>query len=251
MDPQIVFSYGLTKSGSTLAYQLVLVALERAGHPQPALRLPGVTVSRRINAIEHLDADAAARMRAAVAAHGHPVAFKTHTRPDPAVRDMVRAGALAHAVVRDPRDIALSMVDHGVRARAARKPAFAEIHHLDDALRGIDGQMETLAQWLALPGVRILRYDRLAFDTVAATAAILEHLGLDGDPQAIADEVLSRRFIQLNAGRRDRHRAEMSAADSARIRARYAPFYDLVLPEGAPPPPPGTPLTAPLPAGAR
>ena len=78
MDPQIVFSYGLTKSGSTLAYQLVLVALERAGHPQPALRLPGVTVSRRINAIEHLDADAAARMRAAVAAR--PRMDSSHAR---------------------------------------------------------------------------------------------------------------------------------------------------------------------------
>lgn len=250
MDPQIVFSYGLTKSGSTLAYQLTLVALERAGHPQPALRLPGVTVSRKINAIEHIDATGAARMRAAVVSHGHPLAFKTHTRPDPAVQDMVRGGAKVHVVVRDPRDIALSMVDHGVRARAAGKPAFSEIHTLDDAIRGIDGQMETLAQWLALPGARVLRYDRLAFDTVSATAEILEHLGIEGDPQAIADEVLSTRFIQLNAGRRDRYRNEMSDGDSARIRARYAPFYDHVLPDGADLPPTGTSLISPAQAGA-
>lgn len=249
MDPQIVFSYGLTKSGSTLAYQLALVALERAGHPQPALCLQGVTVSRKINAIEHIDGDAARRMQAAVAAHGHPMVFKTHTRPDPAVCRMVGDGALVHAVVRDPRDIALSMVDHGQRARANGKPAFSEIHDLDDAIRGIENQMETLAQWLALPGVRVLRYDRLAFDTPAAAAEILGHLGIDGDPHAIADEVLSTRFIQFNAGRRDRHLTEMSDTDSARIRARFAPFYDHVLPEGAPPPP-GLSLIAPARAGA-
>ncbi len=250
MGPQIVFSYGLTKSGSTLAYQLALVALERAGHPQPALRLHGVTVSRKINAIEHVDEDAAARMRAAVAAQGHPLVFKTHTRPDPAVCRMVRDGALVHVVVRDPRDVALSMVDHGKRARANGKPAFSEIHDLDDAIRGIENQMETLAQWLALPGVRILRYDRLAFDTPAVAADILDHLGIAGDPQTIADEVLSTRFIQLNAGRRDRHKTEMTETDSARIRARFALFYDHVLPEGATLPPPGTSLISPVRAGA-
>ena len=54
-------------------------------------------------------------------------------------------------------------------------------------------------------------------------------LGIPGDPGAIAREVLGRRFTQFNAGRRDRHLKEMAQPDSARIRARYDPFYTHVL----------------------
>ncbi len=230
MEPFIFFSYGLTKSGSTLAFQLAVVALQQAGFPQPRLEVPGLVVSPKINAIEHVSDAQAAALADTVRALGHPVALKTHTRPDPAVRALVATGAArAHAVVRDPRDIALSMLDHGARARARGRPAFSEIATLEDAIAGIDDQMRTLAGWLALPGVRVLRFDRLAFETTAAAAAILDQLGVPGDPCAIAREVLGGRFTQFNTGRRDRHLHEMAQADSARLRARYDPFFTHVL----------------------
>lgn len=227
MEPFLFISYGLTKSGSTLAFQLTSVALEQAGFAQPRLTVPGLVVAPRINAIEHVNAEQARLLRAELAAIGHPVVVKTHTRPDPALAEMVRAGqALLHVVLRDPRDIALSMLDNGRQSRARGKPAFAEFHTLADTFRGLDDQLETFARWAALPGAQVLRYDMLAFDTQRAAQAILTHLNLPGDARAIAQEVLTNRFTQRNVARPGRHRDEMSEADSAAFRARYAGFYD-------------------------
>ena len=238
MERKLFFSYGLTKSGSTLAFQLARTALIRAGHDQPQSDVPGLVVSKKINAIQHVSDTQAA----ALLGGPRPLILKTHTRCDPAVASLFARGhATGHAVIRDPRDIALSMLDNGRVNRAKGRPAFAEIVTLDDAIAAIENQMATLATWLALPDFKRLRYDRLAFDTVAAARDILDHLGLDGDPTAIAAHVLENEFIQFNVGRRDRWRSEMAAADAARIHARFAPFYDLVLATDAPLPP-GTAL---------
>ena len=240
MIHRLFFSYGLTKSGSTLAFQLARTALIRAGHEQPQSDVPGLVVSRKINAIQHVTEEQAA----ALLTGPTPLILKTHTRCDPAVADLFAAGhATGHAVIRDPRDIALSMLDNGRVNREKGRPAFSEIHTVDDAIAAISNQMDTLATWLALPGIRRLRYDTLAFDTVAATQTILDHLGLQYDPLDIATHVLEHEFIQFNVGRHDRWRTEMDPTDASRIRARFAPFYDLVLATDAPLPD-GTGLVA-------
>ncbi|NNU80507.1 hypothetical protein HMH01_08645 [Halovulum dunhuangense] len=250
MEPFIFFSYGLTKSGSTLAFQLARAALERAGFPQPVPVVPGLVVSRSINAIEHVSEAQAEALLDAVRRLGHPVVLKTHTRPDPAVARLIEAGhARAHAILRDPRDVALSMLDHGRRSRANGKPAFSEIGTLADAVAGIDNQLVTAAAWMALPGVRRLTYDRLAFDTGAAAADILDHLGLAGDPRTIATEVLESCFTQFNKGVRDRHLEEMDAATSASLAARYAAFLALLAESTDPPR--SAPLHAPVDIPAR
>lgn len=230
MKPLIFFSYGVTKSGSTLAFELARVALEQAGFSQPRLASPGLVVSRKINAVEHVTEAEAEALLEDVRRIGHPIVLKTHTRPDPAVIALVRDGhATAHAVVRDPRDVALSMIDHGNRSRVQGRPAFAEILSLDDAMTAISNQFEQLAEWLALPGVRVLRYDDLAFGTAGAAAEILDHLGIPGDAQRIAETVLSSSFTQFNKGVRDRYRSEMTLAESAEFHRRFRPFYNRVL----------------------
>ncbi|WP_112322714.1 sulfotransferase domain-containing protein [Oceanibium sediminis] len=226
MEPFLFISYGLTKSGSTLAFQLTSVALEQAGFPQPRLTVPGLVVSHKINAIEHVDEVQAKQVRDELTRLGGPIVVKTHTRPDPALVAMVTQGrAKLHVVVRDPRDIALSMLDNGRRSRARGKPAFSEFVTLADTFQGLDDQLRTLSQWAALPEARVLQYDTLAFDTVTAAGDILAHLGIPGDPGRIAEEVLNHRFTQRNVARRDRHRSEMPAADSAAFLTRYADFH--------------------------
>jgi sulfotransferase family protein len=227
LNPLIIFSYGLTKSGSTLAFQLTRMGCEQAGFDQPQIAVPGLVVSPRINAIEHVSAAQADALLEEVRALGHPMVLKTHTRCDPAVRALVEAGhARVQVVLRDPRDVALSMLDNGRLSRERGRPAFAEIVTLEDAIAALDNQIESLRGWAALPGAQILHYDDLAFDTVATTARILAHLDLPGDPAAIAAAVRSGRFTQLNKGIPHRHRAEMTAADSARFRSHFAAFHD-------------------------
>ncbi len=225
-DPFGFFSYGMTKCGSTLAFQLARVALIQAGFEQPLIPFPNRVASRKINFTGMFDAAHVAVLREFVDTLGHPVVIKTHNRPDlPLVRLVETGEARAHAVFRDPRDMALSLLDSGAANRAAGRPAFTEFETLTDTIAGIQNQMDSLSAWLQLPGVRPLPYNRLAFETEAATAEILEHLGIDGEPKRIVRRVLRREFTQKNKGLRDRHKTEMSAADSALFADTFAPFF--------------------------
>ncbi len=238
-EPFVFFSYGMTKCGSTLAFQLARVALMQAGLEQPLLPLGDYGRKTKINAVTEITPEKARLILDTVRDLGHPLVLKTHRRPDPEVVKMVESGqARAHAVFRDPRDMALSMIDHGNKARARGRPGFSEIETLEDARNGIRNQLDSLTAWLQLPGVRRLQYETLAFDTETAAAAILEHLGIPGSPRRIARQVLRREFTQANLGIQARHKTQMSAEDSARFRAEFAPVYDLLLDK----PDPGTPL---------
>ena len=171
-----------------------------------------------------------------MAARWGPVVMKTHTRLDKTIADMVARGtARAHVILRDPRDVALSMIDHGNRARATGSRAFAEIETMEDAYRALEDQILTLRGWAALPGVEVMTYDYLAFDTVAAAADIMAQLGIVGDAEAVVEEVTTTCFIQLNKGVRDRHTTEMSPETSAGFLDHFADFYRDFLPQAQTP----------------
>lgn len=223
--PNVYFSYGMTKSGSTLGFELARTALDMAGLKQ--VLLPDtIRKTRKINFTQHLDDKAVLALEGLADAMGYPIAIKTHTRPDPGVVRLLETGrASAHAIYRDPRDIALSMLDHGARARAKGKPAFSEYHVIEDTIEPIKHQTNTLLAWLSLPNVRPLFYDDLAFDTQTTAALIADELGLDAQADVI-QEVMTNRFTQLNVGIKDRHLLEMDGATSARFKRIFAPLYD-------------------------
>lgn len=228
-EPFAFVSYGMTRSGSTLAFQLARVALLQAGFDQPLVPFPNRLPTRKINFIDVFDEAHERILRDFIAELGHPIVIKTHSRPDPPLVRMVERGeARAHATFRDPRDIALSLLDKGRAARKVGTRAFSEMATLDDTMRGLDNQFDTLSTWLQLPGVRRLPYDLLAFDTLRAAEAVLEHLGIRGSPKRIVKQVLKREFVQRNKAVRDRHKTEMTPADNDRFREAYAPFFDMV-----------------------
>ncbi len=201
LGAKIVFAYGMTKCGSTLAFELARTALELSGFAQPILPQPATGHSRKINFTSHLDDQNIALLTAAVRDIGHPVVVKTHTRPDPCVIDMIdRGGALVQATYRDPREMALSMIDHGNRSRAAGKLAFSEVTDLDDAIENITSQIDSLTQWLYRPNCLPVYYEDVAFRTVPTMRRILAQLQLDVSPVPIVQYVLRKRFIQLNKG---------------------------------------------------
>ncbi|MEM9778372.1 MAG: sulfotransferase domain-containing protein [Pseudomonadota bacterium] len=246
-DPFGFFSYGMTKCGSTLAFQLARVALIQAGFEQPLIPFPNRVAARKINFTGMFDEAHVAVLRETIADLGHPVVIKTHNRPDlPLVRLVEDGEVRAHAVFRDPRDMALSLLDSGRENRARGRPAFTEFETLSDTHGGIRNQLDSLTAWLQMPGVRRLPYDRVAFETETAAAEILEHLGIDGEPRKIVRQVLRREFIQRNKAVRDRHKTEMSAEDQAAFGKLFAPFYRLVAdaPDATDPLPPNTQLYA-------
>lgn len=128
LAPKVVFSYGMTKSGSTLAFDLARTALELASFPHPLLPQDATGTARKVNFAGHLDDRNIEMLAEAVRSICHPIVVKTHTWPDPCV---------------------IGMIDRGDRSRSAGKAAFANIETLDDAMRDISSQIDSLAQWFA------------------------------------------------------------------------------------------------------
>lgn len=238
----------MTKCGSTLAFQLTRTALIEAGYDQPTIPF-SAEPPRNINFISKLQKPHAPELRAALRDAKGPLVIKTHGRPTSRMVYWIEGGeGRGHAVFRDPRDMALSMVDHGRRSRAQGRPAFSEIHSLEDACNGIEHQLNSLSAWLQLPGIKPMQYERFAFDTEAAAAEILEDLGLEGNPRRIARKVARADKTQRNKAVPERHKSELSDAQNRAITARFAPFYDILFnkPDVALPLPPNTDFNARL-----
>jgi hypothetical protein len=215
----------MTKCGSTLAFELARTGLELAGYPQHPLGLDGLK-DVRINFAAHLNQTQLDAIWAQVQTIGHPIVIKTHTRPDNCIIDMFKRGnVMAHATYRDPRDMALSMIDHGNRNREQGKSAFIEITDLKSARINIDSQIDSLTQWLVRPNCLPLFFDDLAFDTETTTRQILANLQLEIEPSRVANFVLNRRFTQKNRGVRRRFRKEMSLIERQSFRRQYAPLF--------------------------
>lgn len=230
--PLLFVSYGMAKTGSTLAFECMRVLHEAQGWRQdrvPRRLLDNPSPINLINEQSDLRV-----LRRFAATRRRRIVLKTHAPPDPVAAQGLREGWLAaHAVWRDPRDMALSLRDAGARARAAiregRRGAFSHIVTLEDALRAIARQLAHLSQWTALPGVRLLSYDEIAFDAETAVARMADHAGLPANPAAIIAEVTGNRFTQFNKGRKARHLDEMDPGTAARIAADFAPLLAAAL----------------------
>ena len=79
MTPLIYVSYGMAKSGSTLAFRLVSAVLERAGHGQEDVDLRPLVPGADRRFVEVIRPRELAALRALAEARGRIVAVKTHS----------------------------------------------------------------------------------------------------------------------------------------------------------------------------
>ena len=221
--PLIYISYGMAKSGSTLGFQLVSAILEEAGVPQTDVdlgeegdgRFTGVV---RPRALKKMVSIASERTET-------PIAFKTHSGLWNCVAEGLDEGwIIGHAICRDPRDIALSMMDASREFRSWGKRDGQPLRHVEDALDYVRGHTEKFLKWAAHPRMLHLPYEPLAFDTEATAAKIAAQLGVDVD-LARCVKAAKASFTQFNKGRSHRFEKELSPEVSARI---YDEFKDFI-----------------------
>lgn len=225
----LVFSYGVPKSGSTLAFQIARAAAFLSGHPQRLLPPPLSAPGHRVNFHQRLDADLLHRV--AERTGDRILVIKTHDAPGDewaaAYRDLASRGQ-AKAIVnhRDPRDICLSLCDAGRAARAQGETAFAEFVTLDDAARRVQGYLTELEAWRGLPGLLDVRYEICAFRMGEAITAIRTHLGLRGLSWPVRLYAGHFAFTHRNKAVPERHVTELGAADRAWLDTAFAPYLD-------------------------
>lgn len=223
----LVFSYGIPKSGSTLAFELAKGVARLGRHRQPLLAeglLPG---KHKVNFAQELTVEG---LRALAAAAGPRILLvKTHACPGPdwvaeyqalAARGLVSA----HVNHRDPRDICLSLLDAGRLARSRGEGAFAEFSTLEDAEAGVRRYLDEHAIWAALPRVLKLDYAICAFRTDAAIEAIKADFGIACPNWLVRVWVQRFAFTYRNKAVPARHEAELTPDQAARLARAFAPW---------------------------
>lgn len=221
----IYLCYGMTKSASTFLYQLTEEVFRVVG--RKSLRL-GPPLRPRFSVNNYFDRiDAQLLQDIAAAAEEWDVVLKTHGPPHPEIAARIARGEiLASACMRDPREIALSMVDHGERSRRWRYAEFSECVSPTDAIASIDNQVESFRLWARIPGAQIFTYNEICFDTESAVRKLVAQIGVDVQIAEVMEPFRNvRRIGQFSKGAPLRY-LEMPLPQQQLFLDRYAHFYE-------------------------
>lgn len=220
----IYICYGITKSASTFLYQLTEEVFRAAGRPIVRLGKPFRKPDSIENYFNFIDHD----LLAAIESHaaGKDVVLKTHGPPCGNVAQMVAEGRiLANASIRDPREVALSMIDHGDRSRRWRVFSFSEFATVSDTLNAIDIQLGVFRDWAAAGPVEVFTYNDICYDSASVVQVIARQIGATVDSASVLDRFRHKGSIgQFSKGKALRY-SEMDAADQAIFLERYAELY--------------------------
>jgi hypothetical protein len=140
---------------------------------------------------------------------------------------------------RDPRDIILSMIDHGERTRKGLDPsgAFSECYEVSDLIPRAVDLMKQLEEWRSQKNVHLIRYEELVSDPAKAIEEMSTFLNLSIDSRIIEKIILKRESIKkgshnFNKGTICRWRSEMSPQQQKECLSALKPYlvtfdYDL------------------------
>jgi SAM-dependent methyltransferase len=225
----IYLSYGVPKSASTFTYVVTEHVLKVAGHPSVKLSEAAKGRKSRLNYIDPVTWPALQRVAGEIS--NAWTVIKTHGAPDDDILAAINRGdVFASAVVRDPREIALSLIDHAQRSRALGIRDFADITTFDAAMVALDDQINRLKKWMRSDRVLLLNYDEICFDTPSAVRRIIQQLGLKVDPESVLATLPDRDQVeQFNKGTERRYETEMPLDAQKKFLARYSEVYERFL----------------------
>ena len=228
----LVICYGMAKSGSTLAFELTKGVLSAAGHDQGKVKSDGLKKRRGGNYIAELTRDSVVDIVDAIEP-GRIVAAKTHKCFEAEdfswYEDLQRQRKIqVVASYRDPRDMCLSLVDHGARSRESGQESYAHIEDLKDAARLISNAIPKFRKWASLSGSLRLYYDTVAFSPDVAIDAIERVLGVTADHEEAKKHAFEDSFTQFNKAQKKRFESELSDREKGDMQRRFGDFIEQV-----------------------
>lgn len=230
--PGIYISYGMAKSGSTLAFELTRTILELSGNKQERLSGDAVHPDHPINFVHTLDKKALEALRQETALVKGTTIIKTHSSLRPHIAHQLAENQLiGHATCRDPRDIALSMLDAAREGRAWGSGPEGPFRTVQDTIPRIRAHIRHFLAWAHCPNILPLHYEELAFDTETAVNRIARQLGADVDAGKVVDLVVRERFTQKNRGVPQRWKTEMRTVDAMHLKREFSEFIGNHCPE--------------------
>jgi hypothetical protein len=219
-------SYGMWKSGSTYAFELTKAMFAQNGYPQPRLSDDAVEAGHHINFVRDWTGEQLKAIINEAEEHGTIIVLKTHRSPSSKVIELLNSNlAVGHAVYRDPRDMALSLLDAGSLARKKGNQAFSYIYSLDDAIKRIHSQIKIFNQWAALTNIEPIAYNQFTQDPLQLAHLISEQTGMIPYELKDAHKIKQDSFIQFNKGQQHRYVTEMSITQREIFQEKFKYFY--------------------------
>ena len=235
----LVISYGIPKSGSTLAYEVLRGVLTSAGHTQDVFyndRLEDAEPARgaKRNFLTRIVRERIEELIAKIPP-SQIVAVKTHAAFKPDLfrwlEELQQKRVLqVIASYRDPRDICLSLVDAGERLRQrGQERSFARVTDLDVAVGNVGQRLVGFRRWAALKGTLRLNYEVVAFEPLKAIAAIEEVLGVKSDHEQVMRYAFEEAFTLKNKAKRHRYEDELDETQKTALRKEFRKFIKHVM----------------------
>ena len=223
----LVLCYGITKSGSTLAFELIKGMLESAGHPQQRLPDEVVNPGHNVNYIQPLTQQRIDNLISAIG--DRRIAVKTHAGlPLPLFRylEELQLGGQLQVIIswRDPRDICLSLIDAAEQARETGRKEFSRLTDLQRAANEVSSQILKFTRWAALRNAVTLEYDIVAFSPDDAIEQLEGVLKIASDRECAKQHAFEHAFTQKNKGLRQRFLTELDEEQKSSLDSRFAMF---------------------------
>jgi hypothetical protein len=220
------------KSGSTYAFELTKAMFVKNGYPQPRLSDYAVETGHDINFVRDWTQKQLEAIIDEASNNNTIIVIKTHRPPSQEVAKLLEDNlAVGHAVYRDPRDIALSLLDAGNYAREKGYQAFSDIKNLDDTVKRIHRQIKIFKQWVNLKNIKSINYQSLTNDPLKFANLISKQTGLSPYKIEDANNVKKSQFIQFNKGKQNRHETEMLLSQQKAFQGHFQDFYKTFLPD--------------------
>ncbi|MEM1368430.1 MAG: hypothetical protein AAGG02_10515 [Cyanobacteria bacterium P01_H01_bin.15] len=154
---------------------------------------------------------------------------KTHRRAPHFLQEL-KHSIKSIANIRDPRDIALSMIDAGKDSREKKlDDSMREVYGIHDAANLIRLDVNALKTWIGNTDTRILPFQDICFNSKSTFFKATQWLlGQSPTKDAIEEAMQSikdEKNFRFNVGIQCRYKSEMSDRHSAYFLDRFSDFY--------------------------
>ena len=220
----LFISYGMTRSGSTLAFETEKAILENYGMPQDKIVYKGLE-----NWIENYlpekylsDIDSLKKINEKTL--DNFVVFKTHGAANKKLINFIRKFKIPVTIsVRDPKDIIISLLEISKKNRSINETGFINIISFKDALRNIEEDLWRLETWKPLieEGIaKVIPYE----ETINDAEIIIQYLAdLTSKPKLLISdikEITKKRFTQFNIGIAGRGQKSLNQIEIYRVQKK-------------------------------
>lgn len=239
----LIISSGMQKSGSAYFYNVINEILVASGHGIDARQIKNNNrladlMKWHNNNIGTLRLHKLLKLYRISLREGMFV-VKTHSGPNPSVWLLNKLGLLRIVYCyRDPRDVLLSVIDHGKKIQdRGENHTFAQLVDFDEALESVTSWLRIWKSYAEMPGVLTVKYEEMMQTPIVVMKKIEGYLDISLSPE-VRQEILwkfskdnpegDRRGMHFNKAQTSRYKTEMTEEQKVKCKDKFSDFLLLM-----------------------